>query len=120
MNTKRVMTVPEFRALLAGTWSQKNTFDVADCFSDNVNRLYGLGRVISTLDGITITWSEGFEYRNGEAASLIATTDGIEDHLVIEGVSVIDECGYELYLSRIEDLLPASFKSVDYSGNPYA
>jgi hypothetical protein len=120
MSAKRIITIQEFRDLLDLTWSHKNSCEVSDCFSDNVNRFYGIGRVISTFNGITITWSEGFEFRNGETCSLVSTTDGLEDHLVIDGAIVVDECGYALYLSRIEELLPESFVTVDYSNNPYA
>jgi hypothetical protein len=121
MNTKRrVMTIAEFRAFLARRWSQKNTYDFVDCFPNEVNRCYGFGRIVSKLDGVTITWNEGYEFRDGEAGSLIASTVGLEDHLLVDGLSVIDEDGEDLYLSQIEGLLPASFVNVDYSDHPCA
>ncbi|MGM3218185.1 hypothetical protein ACSQ5K_26440 [Pseudomonas sp. PhalM4] len=46
---------------------------------------------------------------------MVATTEGLDEYLVIKGLAVLDDDGETLSQGEIRGMLPAKFRSVDYS-----
>lgn len=72
--------------------------------------LYGQGEVVSTLDGMTITWTEEF----------FVKYDGIPTKNALSGAVLIDNVEFPEHDEPtlwwdMSTLLPLSFKAVDYS-----
>lgn len=126
---QRIITsIAEFETLVANNhWQRKQDHEIVDYCSqlspdhqrlDPVDkvRVIGWASKTSTLDGITITYREGFSYDECDGESFTSGSEGQGEGWTIDGVSVIDEDGDEL---NADDLayfyLTSDFGSIDYS-----
>lgn len=81
------------------------------------NRKYwGCATKTSTLDGITITYSEGYDYVEYQTDSLSTGTEGHDETWTIDGVSVVDEDGDVMSVVDLVDDLSSDFSLIDYAG----
>ncbi|PCS21917.1 hypothetical protein [Candidatus Enterovibrio escicola] len=69
----------------------------------------------STLDGIKITYTEGFNYEECDSDSLSTGTEGQDAVWSVESVTVVDEEGDELNAHELADYLDSDFSSINYS-----
>lgn len=92
-------------------WDEENeSLDLID-----IPHVWGWASKTSTLDGIKITYTEGFNYDEYNPDSLFTGTEGQDDVWSIEGVVVVDEDGDELSAHELADYLNSDFSSIDYS-----
>ena len=115
-NHTAMITAADFEELLRDVhWSHISSTEFADCHGENDSIQFGAGVVTSTLGDILITWSEGYESVVGVSDSLVASIEGLDEYLVINGVAVLDDDGETLSQSELAGMLPAAFRTVDYS-----
>ncbi|MGM3218235.1 hypothetical protein ACSQ5K_26690 [Pseudomonas sp. PhalM4] len=111
-----MITPADFEELLRDVhWSHVSSTELVDLRGENDSIQFGAGTVTSTLGDISITWTEGYECVTGVSDSLVATTEGLDEYLVIKGLAVLDDDGETLSQGEIRGMLPAKFRSVDYS-----
>ena len=92
-------------------WDEKNeSLDLID-----IPHVWGGASKTSTLDGIKITYTEGFDYDECDYDSLSTGTEGMDDVWSVEGVLVVDEDGDELNANELSYYLDSDFSSIDYS-----
>ena len=122
----QTMSIEEFKALLKNTnWVRTQEIEVLHSYEcearDNEGELYqrtflcGRADKISSLQNITITYTEGFDYEEGNPSMLLTSIEGLNQPLWIEGVKVIDEGGDELSANDIFGMLGVEFSDIDYS-----
>lgn len=125
------LTVDEFKALVMNDeWVRQHDHEIIDRIVqerevyDNytqehslidVSHVYGWASKTSTLDGIKITYTEGFNYDECDPDSLSTGTEGQNDVWFVEGVVVVDEDGDELNAHELADYLDSDFSKIDYS-----
>lgn len=131
MTTTKTMTVAEFEAFIARTdWVREQGVEhtehreVVRCDEDydaetdeftstDIYGAWGYGWVESKLEGVTIKYTEGFQYELNDSDSFDTSTEGQETVWEIDGVTVVDDDGDEIRYTT--DLLTAGFKQIDYS-----
>lgn len=92
-------------------WDEENeSLDLID-----IPHVWGWASKTSTLDGIKITYTEGFNYDECDLDSLSTGTEGQDDVWSVEGVVVVDEDGDELNAHELADYLDSDFSGIDYS-----
>lgn len=75
----------------------------------------GVAGKTSTLEGISIVYTEGFNFDKYDSSSLTHGTDGQEVIWVIDGAYITDEDDNELGAWDLADYLTDEFSSIDYS-----
>lgn len=127
----KTISIAEFETLVArNDWQREQDHEVVERLdrqveewdeeSDTLEKLdiphvWGWASKTSTLDGIKITYTEGFNYDECEPDSLSTGTEGQGDVWSVEGVVVVDEDGDELNAHELADYLDSDFSSTDYS-----
>ncbi|WP_199399236.1 hypothetical protein, partial [Candidatus Enterovibrio escicola] len=92
-------------------WNEENeSFDLND-----IPHVFGLASKTSTLDGIKITYTEGFNYDECYSDSLSTGTEGQDAIWSVESVTVVDEDCDELNAHELADYLDSDFSSINYS-----
>lgn len=128
MNT---ITVTEFEALVERKdWQREQQCEVVerttrqkeewsdaeeDIVQVDIPHVWGVAWKVSSLDGVTITFNEGFNYDDFEPDSLCTGVEGMDDVWTVEGVTVVDEDGDELTASDLCAYLGSDFSDIDYS-----
>lgn len=133
MTTKAIKTITlaEFEALVArNDWQREQDHEVVERLdrqveewdeeNDTLEKIdiphaWGWASKTSTLDGIKITYTEGFNYDECEPDSLSTGTEGQHEVWSVEGIVVVDEDGDELNAHDLADYLPNSFSKIDCS-----
>ena len=132
----RTISIDEFQNLVArNDWKREQDLDVERCdrqvvdyWDDDVdwddenetppliNIPHALGWAFKTssLDGIKITYIEGFSYDLFDPDSL-STGAECQDTWSVEGVTVVDEDGDEMNADELADYLSSDFSNIDYS-----
>ncbi|OFV49723.1 hypothetical protein [Oligella sp. HMSC09E12] len=124
----KTISLDEFdNLILCEEWEREQRFEVNSSmkvsklrlFGDeiefvDVNKIYGLAKLVSTLDGITVTYSESFNYEENDPDSLRFGVEGMDEVWDIQGVKVLDEDGEEVNAKRLADCLPYEFSVIDY------
>lgn len=127
----KTISIAEFETLTArNDWQREQNIEVVDHLDrqveewDDENESFDLTEIpyvlgyaskTSTLDGIKITYEEGFSYDECDPCSLSAGTEGQDDVWSVEGVVVVDEDGDKLDAHELADYLDSDFSSIDYS-----
>ena len=127
----KTISIAEFETLVArNDWQREQDHEVVERLDRQVEewdeeneslalidipQVWGWASRISTLDGIKITYTEGFDYDECEPDSLSKGTEGQDDVWSVEGVVVVDEDGDELNAHELADYLDSDFSSIDYS-----
>ncbi|WP_150139439.1 hypothetical protein [Candidatus Enterovibrio escicola] len=92
-------------------WNEENeSFDLND-----IPHVFGLASKTSTLDGIKITYTEGFNYDECDSDSLSTGTEGQDTVWSVESVTVVDEDGDELNAHELAYYLDSDSSSIHYS-----
>lgn len=122
----QTMSIEEFESLLAQpNWVRTQEIDLLHSYEreeinnegelHEITMLCGRADKVSTLQNISITYTEGFEYVEGDPSTLTTSLEGLNEPLCLEGIKVIDENGGELSPGEIFDMLDVAFSDVDYS-----
>lgn len=127
----KTISIAEFGALVArNDWQREQDHEVVECLNRQVEEwdeenesfdlidiphVWGWASKISTLDGIKITYTEGFNYDECNPESLSTGTEGQDDVWSVKGVVVEDEDGDELNAHELADYLGSDFSDIDYS-----
>lgn len=127
----KTISIAEFEALVArNDWQREQDLEVVERLDRQVEEwdeenesldlidiphVWGWASKTSTLDGIKITYTEGFNYDECAPDSLSTGTEGQDDVWSVEGVVVVDEDGDELSAHELADYLDSDFSSIDYS-----
>lgn len=127
----KTISIAEFETLVArNDWRREQDHEVVERLDRQVEEwddenesldlidiphVWGWASKTSTLDGIVITYTEGFNYDECDPDSLSAGTEGQDDVWSVEGVVVVDEDGDELNAHELADYLDYDFSSIDYS-----
>lgn len=124
------MTLAEFQALVARSdWKREQHIEVRDRDSRPVEDTdddgeaierairYVLGEAYctSTLDGVAITYNEGWSYDENDPDSFQTSVEGLERPWTILGVEVLDEDGKAIHHADLRDYLPDAFSDIDYA-----
>ena len=125
----RTISIDEFQNLVAlNDWKREQRLDVEYCdrqvkeWDDeneaptliNIPHALGWAFKTSSLDGIKITYIEGFSYDLFDSDSL-STGAECQDTWSVEGVTVVDEDGDEMNANKLADYLSSDFSNIDYS-----
>lgn len=127
----KIITIAEFTALLEhNDWQREQDHEVVERLDRQVEEwdeekesldliyiphVWGWASKTSTLDGIKITYTEGFNYDECDPDSLSPGTEGQDDVWSVEGVTVVDEDGDKLDAYDLAEYLDSDFSSIDYS-----
>jgi len=125
----RVFTEHEFKAFLSrDDWQQKREIEVTDYnevqipFDDSlIDTLehYGICSLTSRLDGIEIVTTEGFRYLSENPESFVASSEGLEKPITINGpFFIVDEDGENITGDAIDFIAyPYCYRllDIDYS-----
>lgn len=127
----KTISIAEFETLVArNDWQCSQDHEVVEritCYDEewddenesldliDIHHVWGWASQTSTLDGVKITYTEGFDYDECDPDSLSSSTEGQDTVWVIEGVTVVDEDGDPLDAHELADHLCADFRSIDYS-----
>lgn len=79
-----------------------------------VTQINGLVRFTSTLDDMTITYTEGYSYDKYMPETLISSTDGIDPVWEYQGPDVVDEDGDILNAHDLADYLSNEFSELNF------
>ncbi len=125
------ISISEFENLIArNDWQREQDCDVVERLDRSVEswdeesqllelveipHVWGWASKTSIMDGIKITYTEGFDYDECEPDSLSVGTEGQDDVWELEGVVVVDEDGDEIDAHELADYLDCEFSSIDYS-----
>jgi hypothetical protein len=126
----KTISISEFETLVArNDWQREQDHEVVECPTRQVEEwdeenesldlidiphVWGWASKTSILDGIKITYTEGFNYDKCDPDSLSTGTEGQDDVWSVEGVVVVDEYGDELNARELADYLGSDFSSIDY------
>jgi len=126
----KTISIAEFEILVArNDWQREQGLEVVEHLNRrilewdeenespdliDIPHVFGWASKTSTLDGIKITYTEGFNYDECEPDSLSTGTEGQDDVWYVEGVAVVDEDGDELNVHELSDYLDSDFSSIDY------
>jgi len=129
----KTLSVAEFETLVArNDWQREQDHDVVERLDRQVEEwndeseypelidvphVWGVASKTSTLDGITITYTEGFDYDECDPKSLSTGVEGQDEVWSLDGVVVVDEDGDELDAHELADYvdLDSDFSHIDYS-----
>lgn len=123
----KTITIPEFEILVASdNWDHDQAIEVNDRFVNNnceeaLNNIAiptlccGTAVKTSTLDEITITYVESFDYHEYQADTFSAGTEGLDNVWTIEGIIIVDEEGLEVDDWELVEYLGDEFSAIDYS-----
>ena len=127
----KTISIAEFKTLVArNDWQREQDHEVVERLDRQVEEwdeenesldlidiphVWGWAAKTSTLDGIKITYTEGFNYDECDPDSLSTGTEGQDDVWSVEGAVVVDEDGDELNAHELADYLDSDFSSIDYS-----
>lgn len=125
------ISISEFENLIArNDWQREQDCDVVERLDRSVEswdeesqllelveipHVWGWASKTSIMDGIKITYTEGFDYDECEPDSLSVGTEGQDDIWELEGVVVVDDDGDEIDAHELSDYLDCDFSSIDYS-----
>lgn len=128
----KTISIAEFEALVTrNDWSFSQDHDIVermdrseteyDSESDTLSQVdiphaWGWAAKTATLNGVTITYTEGFNFDEYDTDSLVASTEGQDEVWKVEGVVVVDEDGDEIDAHDLADYLDGRFSAIDYSG----
>lgn len=126
----KTISIAEFETLVArNDWQREQNHEVVERLDRQVEEwdkenesldlidiphVWGWASKTSTIDGIKITYTEGFNYDECDPDSLSEGTEGLDDVWSVEGVVVVDEDGDELNAHELADYLDSDFSSIDY------
>lgn len=126
-----MISVVEFEGLVArGDWVHEQAYECVGCEARpvvifdaenelidliEVSHVWGWASKTSVLDGIKITYAEGFSYDEYEPESFSSSTVGMDKVWVVEGVSVVGEGGEILSDCELAEYLSLGFSEIDYS-----
>jgi len=126
----KTISLSEFKALIASDdWQRQQKLEVIDELTQRASinemndtdervealSICGCASKASTLNGITITYNESFNYFDCKEDSFSASTDGQDDIWQMSGASVIDDDGDELSADDLSTYLSHDFSNIDYS-----
>lgn len=121
----KTITVAEFEGLVSrNDWKREQDHEFVErsvlrgCRlggGESVPHTWGCASKVSTLGGITITYTETFAYDDYEPETLSAETESLDEVWRMEGVSVVDEDGDEITIAELSDRLGPEFKEIDYN-----
>jgi hypothetical protein len=123
----KTITLSQFKELIArDDWQRTQDYDshthtdkIQDPFKEDelidIEYEWGWASVTSSLEDITITYSENFQYQKYNADSFETWTEGLDNVWSIAGVTVIDEDGDEVTVDFLSYHLDDDFKYIDYS-----
>jgi hypothetical protein len=127
----KTFTLSEFEALAArDDWSHEQSLNTHGEMHDKTEgtdihgefdlidktTIYGEATVTSTLDDITITYHEGYNYDVFAPENLDSGTEGMQEIWTLEGARVVDEDGDELSEADWACALGRTlFDRIDYS-----
>jgi len=124
----QIISFSEFQDLVAtGKWRHYYEINISGVTPiirtvdgvDVATRLvYGEGRMVSTLENITITYHEDFEYDENDENSFDSHSNNIKEVVSIKGLLIHDEQGKVMDGHEIEDCLTCSFNSINYNVLP--
>jgi hypothetical protein len=124
------MTIAEFETLAScGDWNRKQDIEIIETQDRTVEdyddtdglvltaipHTFGVANKFSTLDGITIGYTENFKFDDHQADTFAASPEGLDEVWTAEGVIVIDEDGDELNAHELAEYLNPDFQSIDYT-----
>lgn len=122
------MKISEFKTLIArNDWQREQHHEVVERLDligiphiGGRASVWGWASKTSTLDGIKITYTEGFNYDEGDPDSLSTETEEQDDVWStdlwsVEGVVVVDEDGDKLNAHELAEYLDSDFSKIDYS-----
>lgn len=123
MNT---ISIAGFKALVArDDWQREQDIEIVteterfetDHEGNEVSIPHVLGWAlkVSRLDGVAITYQEGWSRDTYDADSLDTSTEGLHQVWTVEGVVVTDDNGDEVSDGDLHDLMPEAFKDIDYT-----
>lgn len=123
------LTAKELLSLLsARQWQHQQDDEISEC--DVVKRqvenelidvkhCFGWASITTSLDGIVITYTEGFNFDAFMPSTLAASTDGQDNPWEISGASLIDDDGDPLsfgdFISAHHRELPDELSAVNYA-----
>lgn len=125
----KTITLSGFKSLVAlPTWKHEQVLHVEmcdreefdfdeqaqECSSHEYTEVFGGAEVISTLDGVTIRYQEGFSYHLHSPETFTAGIEGLSIVWEIYGLQVLDEDGDAVSASDLGDSLPEIFSEVNY------
>lgn len=127
----KTISINEFESLLArNDWQREQDYEVVECLNRRVEKwneknespelsdiphVWGWASKISSLEGVKITYNEGFSYDECDSDSLSTGTEGLDDVWSVEGVTVVDDDGDELSAHTMASYLNSDFSGIDYS-----
>lgn len=127
----KTISINEFESLLArNDWQREQDYEVVECLNRRVEKwneknespelsdiphVWGWASKTSSLDGVKITYTEGFSYDECDSDSLAVGSEGLDDVWSVEGVTVVDDDGDTLSARELTDYLSSDFSGIDYS-----
>lgn len=122
MKDQKVLTTVEFEKLTEdGQWKALDAYEILDTINRPVEELgiegtemFGcVSRTHKHPSGITITYSERFTYMQHEPGTFDSSSDGVDDYLVVDGCTIVDEDGDKLIDPwEIQYYIPTTFMEV--------
>lgn len=127
----KTISVADFKSLVSrNDWQRRQDIEIVDrndrelekwdgenasLMQMTVSHVWGWASVISTLGGITVTYTEAFNYDEYDRFSLTTGTTGQDTVWSVDGVTVVDEDGDERDAHDLTDYLSPVFSTIDYS-----
>lgn len=74
----------------------------------------GWASLTSRLKGVSITYTEGFNYDEFQPGTLSTSTGDQDEPWSVEGVDIVGDDGKALSTKELTGMLPAAFHSIDY------
>lgn len=127
----KTITINEFKTMAArDDWRREQDYEVVDRIDrqveewdeasespkvTDIQHAWGWASKTSTLDGVKIVYTEGFNYDECEPDSLSTGTEGQDKVWSVEGVAVLDEDGDPMSADDLADYLGSDFRDIDYS-----
>lgn len=126
------MTIEQFETLLTRKWEHRTHIEELDTVqhdcemwdseaeelrSVSIPHTFGEAVVTSTcptMEGITITYLESYNYDEHQPETFTSGTDGLDEIWQVEGVVVVDEDGEELNAHEVSYYLDGDFSDPDY------
>ena len=97
-------------------WSRDQKIEVT---KRDKSRVYGVATKTSTLDDVTITYKELYEYDEDDSKSFVAGSEELKcDTWSISGLTVLTKENAEMYKCAIAERLLSIFRMIDYSELP--
>lgn len=126
----KTISIAQFETLVArDDWQREQSTEIVerhvrqieeyDANAETLNQIdvphvWGWACKSSTLDGVTITYTEGFNYDEYTPDSLSTGTEGADEVWTVEGIVVVDDDGDKLDASELCNYLNCNFDHIDY------